>query len=97
MSFLSRMGKGALAHLLTGSFSGGMVAALTDNFGTGLGAGMASRLLQGMNYAACSPNLGGYSWGGWGTPMSFGSSNALYDAAYNNFYDQVAWSSEFRY
>ncbi|MFH1808851.1 MAG: hypothetical protein ABIJ09_08900 [Pseudomonadota bacterium] len=94
MSFLSRLGKGLAAGLLTDSFSGAAAAALTDNFGIGVGTGVGSRLLDGMNYGSVYPSWGGdYGWGGGaggygGMDMNY--SNYMYNASYNNFFDNMA-------
>lgn len=91
MSFLSRLGKGLAAGLLTDSFSGAAAAALTDNFGIGVGTGIGARLIDSMNYGSVYPSWGGdYGWGGWGGNMDMGFSNYMYNASYNNFFDNMA-------
>ena len=91
MSFLSRLGKGLAAGLLTDSFSGAAAAALTDNFGIGVGTGIGSRLIDSMSYGSVYPSWGGdYGWGGWGGGMDMGFSDYMYNASYNNFFDNMA-------
>lgn len=81
MGFLSRLGKGFAAHLVTGTFTGGMAAALTNNFGIGVAAGLGSRLLGGMGRAALLPLMGGCAWGGFGG-MGMGFANSMYGMGY---------------
>ena len=97
MSILGRLGKGFITHITTGSFAGGVAAALTNNFGIGLATGIGSKLLRG----GAGMGLGmmgmmamggmGMGWGG----MGMGMSSGMYNMAYNGVFDQAAWGSHY--
>jgi len=98
MSILSRLGKGFITHITTGSFTGGLAAALTDNFGIGLATGIGTKLLRGggggmLAMGAMSLFGGAYGWGGMGMGMGMGMGSGMYNMAYNGVFDTAAWGS----
>lgn len=86
MSFMSRMTQGFLAHMTTGSFSGGVAAALTDNYGIGVQTGFMNNMCFGGVSSLWGGNCG---WGGGG--MGFGG--GMYDMAHRGMYDQISYNN----
>jgi hypothetical protein len=82
MSFLSQIGKGLAAGLITGSGAGGLTAMFTDSFWAGMGVGVADNISSGwLSSGFNNAWNGNVGWGGFygGGP---GNTHA-YDLGFN--------------